>query len=242
MAVAVLLTSVALVAGDLRRVETMQLAQSVASIDDLRPKTPDQVAEALEFSGIGVGMLLIDAGRVVLSEGSDAPTPPRMPEPVYADVLRNMVCDSDAALVGTPVAQHVLLNSTETFLFTDYEIAVTDWIHGRPPAPVRPEPTTTISVSFLGGQAIVGGKTLTAVGAMPLEQGHAYVLLVKRIPGSRSWRSAGLSMDLVGSSAVVREAKSRRLPLEMRGAMNAGSLTAALHAAAARCNGAGGVR
>jgi hypothetical protein len=242
MAIAILLTSVALVAGDLRRVETMQLAQSVASIDDLRPKTPDQVAEALAFAGVGTRTLLIDAGRVELPEASDPPMPPGAPEPVSADVMRDMVCASDAALVGTPVAQHVLLNSTETFLFTDYEIAVTDWIHGRPPGPVRPEPTT-ISVSFLGGQAIVGGKTLTAVGAMPLEQGHAYVLFLKRIPGSRSWRSAGpLSVDLVGSSAVVREARHRRLPPEMRGALNAGSLTAALHAAAARCDVPGGVR
>ena len=152
----------------------------VKHVSDLRARTPEDAAKARHFDREGFSFL--DARHVTLV--IDPPTPPVPPPPGFpvqeqppdAELVRR-TCDSDGVALGFALSRRVLLNKSETFLITDYQVAVQHWI--RPLSGPR-----TISVTLLGGDVEVGGERMSATAGRPHDLSMLSVLFLKRIPNA----------------------------------------------------------
>jgi hypothetical protein len=114
-----------------------------------RPTTPAQIAEAHLFENYSGGQRLQDAGRVVMT----VPAMPRLPEGTSTEgYLESQVCHSDAVFVGIVVAQRIFANTSETFLFTEYDIALQHSIRGIDDQSHVPHGARTVTFVAAGGK------------------------------------------------------------------------------------------
>jgi hypothetical protein len=175
-----------LVAGEAQTGRTFSASNSkVQSVSELRAATAEDRAIALRFDRQGSsllqngGVIYVPVDRPVL-----APPPPGE-EPISPpyDPLPAITCGSDAIVVGHAVSSRTLLNHSETFLITVYEVLVGEWI--------RPSRRGgTITVAMLGGEVQVGDKTFRSVaGSEPALEMPA-LLFLARIPGTQAFAGA----------------------------------------------------
>jgi hypothetical protein len=154
--------------------------QKVDNVSRIRATTEDDRKIAAYYDTEGPP--LIENEVVIVIVEPEAPEPPPPPDSLFTvradrDPLRTLVCTSAAIVMGEATRSRAILNRSETFLVTDFEVAVSEWL--RPSDGPR-----VIHVAMFGGEVEAGGRTLKAM-ALPLLNLHAPALLfLKNIPGT----------------------------------------------------------
>jgi hypothetical protein len=154
--------------------------KKVKSPEELRAKTPSQQGRAIFFDQPGASVWQLSPGdrMIIIGEPPDPSAPdvpwpgagPSSPRPPV-DPRRARICNSDAVVVGLVISSEVLLNKSETFLFTDINIQVKHWV--RPASGYG-----TILVSVIGGAVELAGRVIRteAVAVPPLNQPRVWYL------------------------------------------------------------------
>jgi hypothetical protein len=130
-------------------------------------------------------------------------------------MLRDAVCTSDAAVVGTVVRKRVVASDNQRTLFTAYSIRVDDWLRplGANNAPVP------ILVGQLGGHANANGLDYK-VALDDLLFGRKYVLLLDRLGDDPSvYTISAKDFRLIAPNArsnAPPHAMSKNAPVELR--------------------------
>lgn len=178
--------------------------QEVATLDELRAKTPDQIARSMMWTDIGAP--LIESQRIFVSSFPVLDDPHPLLPPPLDEMFRwgRDICRSAAVVIGRPVFARTLLTRQETLLFTDFQIAIDRWI--RPAVG-----DNQIMVSMGGGRARVAGKTLLEVDTGRfLEVGQVYALFLR-------WSAQGKThlinrrgpMPVAGGMVIVNDGRLR---------------------------------
>jgi hypothetical protein len=160
--------------------DSRKTIQKVENVSRIRAATEDDRKIAAYYDTEGPP--LIENGAVIVVVEPEAPEPPPPPDSPFAvksdlDPLRTLVCTSAAIVIGQAVGSRAILNRSETFLVTDFEVSVSEWL--RPSGGPR-----VIHVAMFGGEVEAGGRMLKAM-ALPLLDQHAPALLfLKTIPGT----------------------------------------------------------
>jgi len=193
--------------------QTPDAVQRVTHVSELRARTSAERARAeffdmlfspfsvLEHEHVGIfperGLTITLPPQPPPPPGEPAP-PPSPPE-TDADRISALACRSEIIIVGHPESQRALLNKSETFLFTDFEVAVERWI--RPAGTVA----RTVSVSLAGGQVEVAGRLLTATYDPLPKLRQPYVFSLRKLPDSAGnvatevpFKIEPASLDVVG--------------------------------------------
>jgi hypothetical protein len=163
--------------------EATSSVQTVAAITDLRAVTLAERERARYFAKDGLPPL-IESKSMYLAPAMEVLTPSPPGQPVDPDQpLKSLVCSAAAIVVGQVERKRALLNKDESFLFTDHQIRVSQWIR---PGSGKP----TILVSSLGGSVRVGSTTLEARTDSSVEVGRAYLFFLGLIPRGEAYEPA----------------------------------------------------
>jgi hypothetical protein len=150
---------------------------SVKSKSDLRARTDDEKARAEFFDRYG-GEPLEPGDAWVRGPGTPLPPfPPGARLPTYEQFLESLACPTPLVALGRAEQRAVHLNRRETYLFTDYDVAVERWLR-----PEQAAPSLKLSVS--GGRVRIGRKLTSAEDGRPLDPTKRYILFLQPIPGS----------------------------------------------------------
>lgn len=167
------------VLGEEQGSDTAGKVNTAASVSELRAVTAEDRALASYFDREGRS-LLEGEGSVRVPPPPPVPVPPPpagMTASAPPDPIPETACRSDAIVVGHAVSSRALLNRSETFLITVYEVAVGEWI--------RPSRRGgTISVAMLGGDVQVQDKLLSARVRDPLTLGVPVLMFLRHVPGA----------------------------------------------------------
>lgn len=179
-------------------------------MSELTARTPDEKARATFFDKYG-GPEPIEPGTTTVTPPGHGvpPLPPGAPPPTYVDFLLGLVCDKDAVVLGRPKLRKVLLNERQSYLFSEYDVAIERWLyptgHGR----------DSITISLPGGRAHVRGVPIVVGHGRPLDPSRRYIFLLTRIPGSASLTPRGTPITEGDHwPSVVR---TLHIPPELRG-------------------------
>ena len=132
------------------------------------------------------------------------------------DFLHNLTCQADAVVIGTVKSKASQIIEEGTFVFTDYELTVTDVLKNNPAAPIVP--TNIITYTSPGGAVESNGHVIRAVNRSrdPLQIGENYLLYLKFIPETGAYKGFSSSRDgdtfQIKNGAVI-QASDRLLPL-----------------------------
>ena len=107
-----------------------QAVRQVATLADLRPLSPDEIARATYFDQFGVELLR--PGDDITFGGGHETIPPPGRVITLEQRLNAEACKAHAVAVVTQVAARSMLNNRGTFIFTDIRASVEDWV--RPAA------------------------------------------------------------------------------------------------------------
>jgi len=157
---------------------------TVASLNELEPRTIDQELRAKYFDRLPYGPPLRAENQIVLQPTEALPPAPPGEAPTFdpADAPRNRVCPRDAIVIGRATAGAPYLTASRTSLFSDFQVEVDGWI--KPMS--RSE--KNITASTVGGRAIVSGRSVEVRGtaAMPTLQELA-IFFLDQIPQTDSF-------------------------------------------------------
>ncbi|HEX8000511.1 MAG TPA: hypothetical protein VF528_19165 [Pyrinomonadaceae bacterium] len=132
------------------------------------------------------------------------------------EFLRNMSCEADAVVIGKVQGKVSQIIEEGTFIFTDYELTVSEILKDDDAAPI--EVNANITYTSPGGAIELNGRTIRAVDQRrePLQIGERYLLYLKRIPEMSTYKGFSNSRD--GDSfqikdGIITQASNRLLPL-----------------------------
>lgn len=129
--------------------------------------------------------------------------------------LKDLICDSDAILVGEVKGKSAQLTEYGEFAFTDYEVVVEDILKNNNAAPLQP--ANNIIVTRPGGLIELNGKVIRAIDESfkPFEVGESVLLFLKFIPATGAYQSLSSSgsFKLEGNKLVKLTGES--LPAEL---------------------------
>jgi hypothetical protein len=216
---------VALSAGAARRLETM-VQVSVGAPQTQEQKVRAQVFDFPDESALRPGMT---------RHANFGSTAPVIESPDYAAFLKDAVCGADAVVVGTALSSQSFLTVSGSSIFTDYQIADDTWIKpASRPGSGRPRIDSSLTVSLVGGVVGTGAGQMTVVAQPPLDLGVRYLLFLRLIPTTESYRLAAPVFDLAGRAPVQRGRRALPRPME-NGEATVQKLLADLRQAAHNC-------
>lgn len=110
-----------------------------------------------------------------------APATPKVPPMQFA------VCNADAILLGSFKSKSSQLNADQSFIFTDYEMAVEEVIKDTPAAPALSGGVVTVTRE--GGEVRLNGKVIRARSGdfKPAQVGKRYLLFLRFLPETNSY-------------------------------------------------------
>jgi hypothetical protein len=155
----------------------------VRSLDELRARTPEELAMAKYYDRAG-SEPLVPGTVVTRPPGMPVPPPPLGSAPGYRKRLEYATCGSDGVALGTIVSAKVLLSSTNTMLFTYHRVRVDGWLKNSVTA------TAEILVSTRGGHVRVGERPISVTVAQDLSVGARVILFLKKLPGTLTFTLA----------------------------------------------------
>lgn len=160
-------------------------------------------------------------GHFSMPDGNDVP---KTPEPSAQRVLEDLTCESDAVFVATVSSSVSNPIDDGTYLFTDYNVLVTEPIRFTKGNIGR---NSTVVITRSGGRIVLpNGRTVETVDpSFPLLQvNKRYLLFTKFVPSTKAYRSAietgtfavdgRYSTPLVPLAAAADDLSSAGYPLE----------------------------
>lgn len=128
------------------------------------------------------------------------------------EFLRAMTCDADAIVIGKIQNKFSQLTESGDFIFTDYQMTVSEVLKDQPTAHIQPE--TNVTITRPGGMIRMNGRTVEAIDnafePFALE-GH-YLLFLRFIPVTGAYKAVGSksSFQLHGKAInkLTKEASS----------------------------------
>lgn len=145
------------------------------------------------FRAHGSGQKVIDLagekGEIEIRSGTPlSGGDPDSPITTLSQVLERDACAADAIVTGTVKEKASQLTENGEFIFTDYELAVDDVVKQNGASTIRTD--GEITVTGPGGTILIRGKRIRAIDSLlpPLRVGQRYVLFLKFIPTTDSYR------------------------------------------------------
>jgi hypothetical protein len=212
-------------------------AQSVSAQAPAWPEfhgtTDDQRRKADLFDLAGVSPLEPNASRGVGSDKENLPGP----IPPYAEFLQFKICSSDVVAVGTPRSKQAFLTSHESSILTDYDFVVTESMRGGA-GNGQPTVVTHLTVTLVGGRIDTKAGPLEVTDDPPLDLNQPYILLLSRIPATRSYELRAPALAL-GSTATALQGNRRAPPELLSGSLQSSVVLADVRRLAATCASGG---
>lgn len=106
--------------------------------------------------------------------------------PSYEAFLTKEICAADLVIQGTVVSARSMLNSSETFVFTDTIVKPEIVYRSK-----RPSGDGPITVTRLGGEVVLDGRKIAAgyVNDPSLVRGRRYILLLQSLSSGRDYEN-----------------------------------------------------
>lgn len=150
-----------------------------------------------------------------------------------SEYLHSLACRSDAVVIGTVKAKASQVTEEGMFIFTDYEVTISDILKDNISSPINLN--AGITFTSTGGAVQLNGRTIRAVDRAnePLEVSKKYLLYLKFIPETGAYR--GFSNDLDSDTYQltddqVIQASEKPLPLGTKRTAEAASFMAVVRA------------
>lgn len=137
------------------------------------------------------------------------PAAPKVPPVQFA------VCNADAILVGSFKSKSSQLNADQSFIFTDYEMAVEEVVKNNPATPAQSGGVVTVTRE--GGEVRLNGRVIRARSGdfKPAQVGKRYLLFLRFLPDTNSYLAyANGSFELDGDRVTSLGGTSREELLE----------------------------
>ena len=128
--------------------------------------------------------------------------------------LRGMTCDADAVVTGTVKNKLSQISEDEDFVFSDYEMRVTEVLKDN--AADHIEANTNIIITRPGGVVRLNGRTVEATDDSfePfIVEGH-YLLFLRFIPVTGAYKSAGSKSSFQLRGKAVSKLTKEASPLD----------------------------
>lgn len=149
----------------------------------------------------------------------------------YLAYLSAAVCSSDAVVFGRSIGERTFLNRRETFLFTQRQFRVDQWLK---PSSSTGQPT--IQINTPGGTASIGGAVITAIAGSPFENSEPSVLFLKRLGTTRGHVLATPMGQVVFRKGFAKVVGETFMPTELsQGEVSRGRFLADVEAAGFTC-------
>jgi hypothetical protein len=165
-----------------------------------------------------------------------APPPGGLPQG-YTDYLKRWTCASDDAVVGVPTTSKAILTAHESSIFTDYHVVVTQWLRGGPDPSKSVAVPTAFVVSLDGGRISTGEGTLQVDDDPPLQLLSQFILFLKTIPTTSSYRLIGPALTVGTTTAVLKGGYFHAPPELTQGDKATSAALTDIKSAAGRCGG-----
>src|SRR5262249_42790812 len=146
---------------------------------------------------------------VGFSVGAGQVPEPQTPETFFA----KLTTASDSVIQGKVIKKTSQLTEDSAFLFTDYEVLVTEIFKDNPAAPIHAG--STITVTRPGGKVLIDGIIVKGIdeSCRPLPQnGHGLVLFLRFIKETGSYQSTADSGGFEINDSVVHPLTGEALP------------------------------
>lgn len=171
-----------------------QQGQKTEEATPIRPgvMTEKQKAHSKIYQGFGSGKKLRDLAAVMPSGVKvRRNTPLSVGESGTAltssEFIRQLSCNADAVIVGTVREKSSQLTEDEGFIFTDYDLTITEVIKDNTRAHLIPD--IELTVTQPGGKVQLGSTIIEAADASykPLTLGKRYMFFLKFSPLTESY-------------------------------------------------------
>jgi hypothetical protein len=154
------------------------------------------------------------------------------------EYLTNLTCRADAVVVGTVQSKSSQINEEGTFIFTDYQLLVSEVVKSGSTAINPPQ---NITVTRAGGAVILNGHHVKAIDRREelLAVGGQYVLYLRLIPVTSSFQAfvdpaSEDTFKVIGSK--IKQTSKKAIPLGPRQAIDLDTfIVLARTAAQSRC-------
>lgn len=105
------------------------------------------------------------------------------------DLVSELAQKSDAIVIAELVSKSSQITTGGTYIFTDYELRVTDSLKSPRPETLRPD--STITVTRPGGKVLLFGQVaqFRSAAFKPLLPGHRYLLFLTYLPTTGAYRA-----------------------------------------------------
>ena len=129
-------------------------------------------------------------GKPILTDGVfitvQVDSPRLANRPSISNFLKEQVCGADLVVSGVVLNSRSMLNSTETFIFSDYKVQVEHVVWSS-----RSVPAGTIAVTRIGGEVKLNGKSVGAsISRVPLlVRGGRYLLFLDSLSAGQDYKS-----------------------------------------------------
>jgi hypothetical protein len=154
----------------------------------------------------------------------------------YDDFLRRWTCASDYVVLGTPTTSKAILTTLESNIFTDYRVNVDQWLRGGPDRGKSVVMPTTFVVSLEGGRITTGEGVIGVEDDPPLQLFAQFILFLKTIPTTSSYRLAGPALTAARTTVALR-GNYFAPPGLLNGTKATSEALADIKAAASKCPG-----
>lgn len=131
------------------------------------------------------------------------------PTPTTVEILKRAICDSAAVVLGVVKGKSSQLTEDESFVFTDYEIAIEQVLKDNDAAAIRSNGEITFTRP--GGTLFLNRKRVRATDESfrPLKVGQQYLLFLEFLPATGTYKSIE-----TGESFEVQKNKIKSLKKE----------------------------
>jgi hypothetical protein len=175
--------------------------------------------------------------RGIHKDYGNALRPPGAGPIVYGDFLRRWTCESDYVVVGIPTTSKAILTPHESNIFTEYRVNVKEWLRGSPERGTSVLIPTTFVVSLDGGRIITAEGTLDVKDDPPLQAFAQFVLFLKPIPATSSYRLAGPALAAAKTTVALPDQFYFAPPELLDGSKRTSDVLADIKSAGGTCRG-----
>lgn len=142
----------------------------------------------------------------------------------FYSILKHIVCEADAIVLGKPESRFSQLTADEDFVFTDYELAIEEVLKDDPN--ISKQGNNNITVTRPGGFIRLNNRNIRATDQSfkPLEMGERYVLFLRFIPATGAYRALNSKSSFKIRSEKIFKLTNENLASELENGSDANSL------------------